>query len=59
MIPQPLDSPLEHRNDEDVLIAMRDACGLLKLREAPRERFRAAIGKVRGGTKDHHDRLGD
>jgi very-short-patch-repair endonuclease len=37
-----------HRNDDDVLIAMRDACGLLKLREASRERFRAAIGKVRG-----------
>ena len=35
-----------HCNDEDVLIAMRDACGLLKLREASRERFRAAIGRV-------------
>ena len=33
----------EHQDDDAVLLAMRNACGLLKLREASRERFRDAI----------------
>ena len=33
----------EHQDDDAVLLAMRNACGLSKLREASRERFRDAI----------------
>lgn len=36
-----------HRDDDAVLLAMRDICGLQKLREASRERFLEAIGQVR------------
>jgi len=39
---------LDHQDDDVVLIAMRDACGLLKLREASRERFREAIEIAQG-----------
>ena len=38
---------LERQDDEGVLLAMRNACGLLKLREASRDRFREAIKRVR------------
>jgi hypothetical protein len=36
----------KHQDEEIVLIAMRDACGLLKLREASRDRFREALKRV-------------
>jgi REase_MTES_1575/AAA domain/Protein of unknown function (DUF3320) len=34
-----------HRDQDAVLLAMRDACGLLKLREASRDRFLEALGR--------------
>jgi hypothetical protein len=37
---------LEHQDNNAVLLAMRDACGLLKLREASRDRFQEAIKRV-------------
>ena len=40
---------LHHDDEEAVLTAMRNACGLMKLREASRERFREAI--ARGGCE--------
>jgi hypothetical protein len=43
------ESLLHHENDEAVFAAMRNACGLLKLREASRERFREAIARVGDG----------
>jgi hypothetical protein len=43
------ESLLHHENDEAVFTAMRNACGLLKLREASRERFREAIARVGDG----------
>jgi hypothetical protein len=39
---------LEHQGDDAVLIAMRDACGLLKLRESSRQRFREAMAITAG-----------
>jgi hypothetical protein len=35
-----------HHDQDAVLLAMRDACGLLKLREASRGRFLEALGRV-------------
>lgn len=35
-----------HHDQDAVLLAMRDACGLLKLREASRDRFLEALGHV-------------
>ncbi len=35
-----------HHDQDAALLAMRDACGLLKLREASRDRFLEALGRV-------------
>ena len=35
-----------HHDQDAVLLEMRDACGLLKLREASRNRFLEALGRV-------------